>query len=422
MDGESSFMRLHIPKKGFACFVLAIAFVLVQLPLKATAAAVFVQTNNNVTNGGTSVSVSYTAATTANNLLVAICGSSTNGTITGPSGFSSAINQAGTPSQGIFYKIAAGTETSITCSVAASSRLGIHIYEYSGIDTTTPYHNSNFATGTSATASSGSVVTTNANTLLVAGLMADNGNGFTTWANTFSARNSFSNGGAASSRQSYGGADRMVTATGTYSTSATTSNSAWRGQIAAFNVASVVLSVDIVNASGTTVASPSVGLTSATISFSCNTSTGTLGVSAQRIRVNNTTTNPAWTIALAPTSGATSKWSTGTLDYDFNDASGAPAGCADGADADALAGQLSVSPAASTVTPQSGCTSTGVTRGSNTAYAEGTVNSITLLTGSASASINCYWDLTTVGLSQKIPAETRPGSYTLSLTLTITAN
>ena len=33
----------------------------------------------------------------------------------------------------------------------------------------------------------------------------------------------------------------------------------------------------------------------------------------------------------------------------------------------------------------------------------------------------CYWDVTGVGLEQQIPGATPPGSYTIDMTLTVTA-
>ena len=202
---------------------------------------------------------------------------------------------------------------------------------------------------------------------------------------------------------------------------ALTASTTWRGQIVAFNALASSLTVDIVNAGGATVASPSVGMTSTTTGFNCGATTGTLGVSAERIRVQNTTATPTWTVTIAATTGATARWSTGTLFYDFNDGSGAPAGCADGGDTDTLKGQLSVSPAASTLAAQSGCTTTGLTRGSNSAFAEGTTNSITLLSAGSTAGVNCYWDLTAISLSQQVPAEQPIGTYAINMTLTVTA-
>jgi hypothetical protein len=182
------------------------------------------------------------------------------------------------------------------------------------------------------------------------------------------------------------------------------------------------LSVDIVDASGVTVASPSLAMSSITASGVCQTSTGTLGVSAQKIRVSNTTVTPGWSLSIAATAGATGSWSSGGSTYDFNDPSGSPAGCADGGDADTLSGQLSVDPSVSTITPQSGCTTTGLTKGTSSAFNQGVTNSVTLVNASASTGTSCFWDVTGVSLSQKVPNLQPNGAYSLPMTVTIVAN
>jgi len=182
------------------------------------------------------------------------------------------------------------------------------------------------------------------------------------------------------------------------------------------------LSVDIVDSGGTPVTSPSVGLTTLSSSFACQTPTGTLGASSEKIRVTNTTANGSWTLDMAATGGATDTWSDTTTDYDFNDGSGSPAGCGDGGDTDSLVGQLTVDPSVSTLTPEGGCTSTGISKGSSTAFLEGTTDSITLLTATSSDT-SCYFDLIGIGLSQKVPSEV-PASgstYTVPMTITVTA-
>ena len=183
------------------------------------------------------------------------------------------------------------------------------------------------------------------------------------------------------------------------------------------------LLVDIVDGAGSTVGSPSLGMTSVPAGNSCQTTTGTLGVSAQKIRVTNGTTTPGWTLSMAPTLGVTTSWSSGTANYDFNDPNGSPAGCGDGVDADTYAGQLSVDPSPAVLTPQSGCGNAGVTLGSLGAYSQGITDSMTLMNASSSVTQPyCYWDLTGVDVSQQIPTFQAPGSYTLNMTLTVVAN
>ena len=185
------------------------------------------------------------------------------------------------------------------------------------------------------------------------------------------------------------------------------------------------LSLDIVDAGGSSVASPAYAMNSIGLGFECNTATGTVGVSAQRLRIQNGTTTPTWTVSIAATSGATALWSNGgsTQQYDFNDPSGSPAGCADGADAgDTRPGQLTINPATATIAPETGCTSSNISLGSSTAFSQGVTDSIVLASASASADADCYWDITGLSASQKIPAEQAIDNYTINFTITIVAS
>jgi hypothetical protein len=182
------------------------------------------------------------------------------------------------------------------------------------------------------------------------------------------------------------------------------------------------LGIDIVDGGGCSLASPVISMSAATASFDCTTTIGTLGTSGQKLRLTNTTGNPGWSLTIAATSGENDLWGNGSEEYDFNDPNGSPPGCNDGADADSgEAGQLTLDPSSATITPKSGCTSTGVSLGSAAAFAQGVLNSLTLVTAN-SANTNCYWDFTSIGASQKVPREQPPGTYTLNLTVTVTAN
>lgn len=182
------------------------------------------------------------------------------------------------------------------------------------------------------------------------------------------------------------------------------------------------LTTDIVDSGGSSVSTPSLALSTTAASSDCQTTTGTFGVSAQKVRISNSTATPGWTMTMAATGGVTSNWSSGTANYDFNDSNGSQVGCGDGADADSLAGQLTVNPSASTITPQAGCSATGITAGSSSAFVQGTTDSVTLATASGSTQTNCYWDVTGIGLSQKIPSFTPAGNYSINVTVTTTAN
>lgn len=178
------------------------------------------------------------------------------------------------------------------------------------------------------------------------------------------------------------------------------------------------LSVDIVDSGGASVASPSVVMNALTLSFAVQTATGTFGTSSQKVRVTNTTATATWTLSIAAVS--TAVWDSIGTDYDFNDPT---ANAGDGGDTDTVGGQMTLNPSAGTIAPQTGCTTTGLTLGSSTAFNEGVTNSITLISAGASAGTNCYWDLTGVSISQTIPEEQPVASdYDINLTLSIVAS
>ncbi|HET7320820.1 MAG TPA: hypothetical protein VFI84_04550, partial [Candidatus Saccharimonadales bacterium] len=182
---------------GMLAFGLLVA-IACMVPLRpASAAGTLVQTTNASNGGATSVSVSYVSSVTANNLLVVICGAnSAAATITGPAGFTTARNDASTataPGQGIFYKIASGSESSISCSTSASVSIGIQIYEYSGMAASRPLDATNTALSSGSvglSAASGNVTTTYANDLLIAGITANGGTTISSWSNSFVQENS----------------------------------------------------------------------------------------------------------------------------------------------------------------------------------------------------------------------------------------
>ena len=180
------------------------------------------------------------------------------------------------------------------------------------------------------------------------------------------------------------------------------------------------LSVDIVDSGGSSVASPQVDMDTSSLGFSCQSTTGFFGTSSERIRVENNTGGANWTLTVAATA-TTSVWSAGSLYFDFNDPNGIPNGCTDGGDTDSYAGQMSMDPSAGVLTPEGGCSSTGISKGTSSAFNQGTVDNITLLSAS-SAETGCYWDFVDVDITQQIPAEQSSGSYTIDLVVTVTAS
>lgn len=191
------------------------------------------------------------------------------------------------------------------------------------------------------------------------------------------------------------------------------------------------LATDIADAARNSVASPAVGMSAKSFSFDCQSggsaSTGTLGTNAERLYVSNgDAADNGWTLTVAATSGAAALWQNGgaTQKFDFNDPTGGTAGCSDGADAagDTFAGQMSINPATGSLTTDcTSCSATGVSLGTSTGFSQGTTDNVTLL--NAGSGSNDIWRgyLTGATVSQTIPAEQVPDSYTLGLTLTATA-
>ncbi len=187
------------------------------------------------------------------------------------------------------------------------------------------------------------------------------------------------------------------------------------------------LSTDILDASRVSVASPSVAFGTKSFAFTCQSggtaSTGTLGTASQRLYVSNPQgADNGWTLSVAATSGATSKWANSgvTQTYDFNDSG--TSGCSDGADPDSIPGQMTINPsvAASNLDCLT-CSATGVSLGSSAAFIQGSVDAITLWNASAGSDNIWRGYLTGIGMSQTIPAEQTADSYTINLTLTATA-
>jgi hypothetical protein len=187
------------------------------------------------------------------------------------------------------------------------------------------------------------------------------------------------------------------------------------------------LTTDIRDNNRATVASPSVTMGAISYPFACLTGgsapAGTFGTNTQRIYVDNPgNANNGWTLTLAATGGATTLWQNGgsTQNYDFNDPGGS--GCTDGGDADTRAGQLTVDPSVGALTADcASCATSNITLGSSAAYDQGTTDSITLLNAAAGSDDFGRWYLTGVNMSQTIPAEQAADSYTVNLTLTVTA-
>jgi len=185
------------------------------------------------------------------------------------------------------------------------------------------------------------------------------------------------------------------------------------------------LSVDIVDSSYVTVASPAVAMGAITFSFACQDATGTFGTNTERIYVKNPdAADSGWTVSLAA-SAPTAVWDSAGTDFDFNDPG--TGGCVDDGvttDVDGLGGQMTVDPSVGTldVGQCTSCVVTNVSKGSSNAYVEGTTNSITILDAAADSNDIGDWRLTGVAITQKVPAEQPAAAdYNINMVLSIVA-
>lgn len=167
-----------------------------------------------------------------------------------------------------------------------------------------------------------------------------------------------------------------------------------------------VISTDIRDAGGSIVVSPLFAMSPATVSNVQETVTGTFGSNSQRISIDNPGgANNGWTLTWNATTPGTGVWTSGGNTYPYNSS--------------AALGRMTVNPAAGTLTPVVG-SSTGITLGTSASFT-GT-DPITLLT--AASNSDDVWNgyVTGIGLVQTIPASQPAGSYSISMTQTVTAN
>ena len=200
---------------------------------QAAATISFVQQASAVPQSAQStVTAAYTAAQTAGDLNVVIVGwndtTATVQSVTDTKGNTYALAVgptvlSGNATQSIYYAAniaaaAAGGNTVTVKFSTAAQFVDVRVAEYSGIATTTPVDVTVGATGSGATANSGSVTTSNANDLIVAGNIVQTrtsgaGTGFTSRVITNPDGDILE--------------DRTVTATGSYSATAALGSSGW---------------------------------------------------------------------------------------------------------------------------------------------------------------------------------------------------
>ena len=205
---------------------------------------------------------------------------------------------------------------------------------------------------------------------------------------------------------------------------AQTANTTFRITISAASLA-----VSIVDASGTAVDSPLVTFGDVVRASDCMTATATLGETTQRIRVTNPgASDSGWKLSIAA-NATTSLWESqgdSSKQFDFNDVGDSSSlGCSDlssSGDTDSAGGQLTIDPSVATLAGVNSAATTGISKGSTASFAEGTLDSIDLLTAGSNSLNFGAWELQGVGLSQKIPASQDVATdYQLTLVLTVTA-
>ena len=191
-----------------------------------------------------SITATYGAAPTQDNLLVLVHHYRTTGTVTLPAGWTQAVLQSASGKFTIAYKIAGAAEgTGVTVSVGFADDQTLTIFEYSGIDTASPLdRTASNACSTTTSCSTGTTATTSvADELIIAGIatMGASGGWDNTWTNGFTQQSTVeSTGGGANGHSASSTADIIVSATGTFETTEgwTTTRSA-QGVIATFKAA-----------------------------------------------------------------------------------------------------------------------------------------------------------------------------------------
>lgn len=182
------------------------------------------------------------------------------------------------------------------------------------------------------------------------------------------------------------------------------------------------LAVSIVNANYQPVTAPAVPLSYALYGDTCQSNTGTLGTTTQRIYVTNPrVANNGWSVTLAALD-PTATWVSGSQKMDFNDPT--TTGCTDGADVDTVAGQLTLDPTSAILTAGQclSCVADHIQRWSVASFEENITDSITLLTGTPSSDDMGDWVLRGVEVTQTVPAfQPAAGEYTLPLSFSIIA-
>lgn len=215
-----------------------LAFTLLLSGTNAQAAIVQVQKTTGSTTSGTSVAATFGAMPANGNLLIAIASNYAASTgPTTPGGWTLIRDDSNNnPGIAMYFKVAGASEpTAVTVSgYGTSTRLGLQIFEYSGLLTSGVLDQSNFNSGTDSTLESGNVTTTQQLELVMVGTALQANSNYSSWSDSFTEQQDFVVG-TGGTRITTGSGDRIVNAIGTYSTVATAGTSGnWRTIIASF--------------------------------------------------------------------------------------------------------------------------------------------------------------------------------------------
>jgi RHS repeat-associated protein len=309
-------MSFKNTKRGKATRLLICAWGMLLACGSAYAAITYKQGNNAVPQTPqSSVTVTYASAQTAGSLnVIAVAWFDTTSSVvsvtdTRGNSYSRAVGptaQAQAGSQSIYYapNIAAGTNTVTVTFNASVPYPDVRIAEYSGVSTTSPLDVTSAGTGTSSVSNTSNVTTTNANDLIVG---ANYVTTYTESAGTgYTSRMITSPDGSILE-------DRVVTATGAYTASASLSSGGWIMQLAAFRAAST----------DTTPPTAPAGLTAAPasstqISLGWTASTDNVGVTGYQVdRCQGSGCSTFTQIGTSPTASFASTGLTASTSYSY---------------------------------------------------------------------------------------------------------
>lgn len=189
--------------------------------------------------------LALTSPPTPGNVLIAICGTAVAQTLDSISpGWLIAIDEsANGPGLAMLYKVADSTDTAgLTIRYAMATRLGMQLYEYTGIDPVNPLQAVVSSSGSDTLPTTASVTTLQPDELLVAGLIVLTDDPVTGWTGGFVEHHNFVTSQPPRAPSTHAGADLVAASVGSYATSTVIGGrkARWRMQLAAFSPAAPI--------------------------------------------------------------------------------------------------------------------------------------------------------------------------------------